>query len=247
MSTSESFKIELPGRSLLGTLHWSDADGDKPLAAALICVSPDDQESEVGLATDLTGALVDAGFAAAVYRAEAALMKTDSDDFSWSAAVDDASAVFRWLALHDRIDMSRLGVIGYGRGAVVASCLSRRSDQIAGLCLVAPCAQCTTGPDGSPDETTGKPETDSLRPIEDAAHFDRPTLVLVAGADLLVPMSDSQSYLSAMENVEHQVEHLIVARASHGFDDASVRRLCIQKVVGFFKHMPALVHAEPNL
>ncbi|MCZ6834895.1 MAG: hypothetical protein O7G85_03905, partial [Planctomycetota bacterium] len=69
----------------------------------------------------------------------------------------------------------------------------------------------------------------------------------VAGADKEVACSDFQSYLQGMENVEHQVRHLILARADHGFTAPPQQKLNIDRVVDFFSSMKALVSAESDL
>jgi len=245
MSDGEHFDIVLSGRKLRGTTYWPARESGKLLPATLICISPDGLASEAGLTESLATALTEAGIAAVVYHAGPSRPTVGGDPTLWSHAVDDAAAVFRWVALHDKVDLGRLSLIGYGRGAVVASCLSRRSDQIAGVCLIAPCATYAAPPNG--DDEAARNGAADLHPIEDAAHFDRPTFVLIAGGDDIIPFTHSQAYLNAMENVEHQVRHLIITRADHGFTDERLRQLCVGQAIAFLKSLPALVHAEPNL
>jgi dienelactone hydrolase len=245
MSDGEHFDIVLSGRKLRGTAYWPSRESGKLLPATLICISPDGLPSEAGLTEALATALTEAGVAAVVYHAGPSRPSVGGDPTLWKHAVDDAAAVFRWVALHDKVDLGHLALIGYGRGAVVASCLSRRSDQIAGVCLIAPSATYAAPPNS--DDEANRNGTAALHPIEDAAHFDRPTLVLIAGGDEIIPFPHSQAYLNAMENVEHQVRHLIVARADHGFADERLRQLCVAQVVDFLRSLPAVVHAEPHL
>jgi dienelactone hydrolase len=247
MPVQENFVIDLPDRTLHGTLFHPQETDEPSFPATLICISPDRPETEIDLVDELVLDLVSQEKAVVTYHARLDGTDATSKDDPWKLIVDDAAAVFRWMALHDRIDLTRLGLIGYGQGAVTASCLARRTDQVAGLCLIAPASDSALDPLGNGAETESRPSSESPHPIKDAAHFDRPTFILMAGADRDVPNSDSESYLQGLEYAEHQVRHLILARADHGFTAPSTRNMSIQCVLDFFNTMPALVTAESDL
>lgn len=248
MTMTETFEIELTGRTLLGTLHRPERTELEPLPALLICATPQAGDADASLVDALVETMVAGGWAVAVYAPHPIGEHESANGSVWIDAVDDASAAFRWLVLHERADLTRLGVVGHGGGAVIASCLARRTDQIAGLGLIAPCSKCRQIAKDFNDAAPPGPGSgfESLLPIEDASHFDRPTLVLIAGADRRVPFAESQAYLTALENAEHQVEHFIIARADHAFTDVSRRTLCLTQLLRFFREIPALSHAEAN-
>ena len=83
-----------------------------------------------------------------------------------------------------------------------------------------------------------------LTPVNDAAYFDRPTLILCAGADKIIPNAESCIFLNAMEATGHDLEHLIIARADHAFTGETARRLCLEKITHFFENAPAVIGAE---
>ncbi|MBT8486257.1 MAG: hypothetical protein KJO43_11795, partial [Phycisphaerae bacterium] len=52
-----------------------------------------------------------------------------------TAIVAEASAVLRWMLVQDDLDPARIGVCGVGAGAIIASVLAGRTDQLRGVCL----------------------------------------------------------------------------------------------------------------
>lgn len=243
MTNPRTFEIELVDRTIIGTMHMPELQVEEPdMPAALICHSPKLSEEESLLVDALVESLVGSGIAVVVYltqRNNDSLIPTEHD------AVDDASAAFRWLALHENIDLHRLFLIGYAQGAVPASCLARRTDQLAGLCLLTPTPVFnTTKSNGNGAKQTLTTEKDPLTPIKDAAYFDRPTLIIFAGSDKVIPFAESCIYLNALEAIDHMVEHLIIARADHAFCDETARRLCLDKITRFFENSPAVMSAE---
>ncbi|MFB3138303.1 MAG: alpha/beta hydrolase family protein, partial [Phycisphaerales bacterium] len=157
-------------------------------------------------------------------------------------SVDAASAVFRWMALRDELNLNRIGVLGYSLGGLIAACLSRRTDQIARLCLLAPMTvdQVTEKQAG---ETTHEPagqllgDLASLTPIEDLVVHDRPTLIMHGAADRIVGPEASLAYRRAVELARHKVEHLLVAQADHLFSGAAARSACLDQLTRFFAPM----------
>lgn len=244
MSRHQTFEIELVDRTIMGTMSMPELQVQQPgIPGTLICHSPKLSEDESQLIDALVESLVGAGIAVVVYltqRNNDSPIPTATQD-----AVDDASAAFRWMALHESIDLSRLYMVGYAQGAVPASCLARRTDQLAGLCLLTP----TPVFDALLSNGNGEKQTQTtvngpLTPIKDAAYFDRPTLILFAASDKVIPFAESCIYLNALEAMDHNVEHLIIARADHAFTGETARRLCLEKITRFFENAPAVIGAE---
>ena len=243
MSRHQTFEIELADRTIMGTMSMPELQAEQPaIPGTLICHSPKVSEDESQFIDALVESLVGAGIAAVVYIARS---KNENQIPTAHDAVDDASAAFRWLALHESIDLHRLYLIGYAQGAVPTSCLARRTDQLAGLCLLTPTpvfdATESNGNGAKQTLTTGN---GPLTPIKDAAYFDRPTLILFAASDKVIPFTESCIYLNALEAMDHKVEHLIIARADHAFTGETARRLCLEKITRFFENAPAVIGAE---
>jgi pimeloyl-ACP methyl ester carboxylesterase len=163
-------------------------------------------------------------------------------------SVDDAAAIFHGLALRKELDLHRIGVLGQGLGGIVVSCLARRTDQIARLCLLAPV---TTGEVLSRLGTESEEELaqrlgapvippgffdglDSLTPAVDLVTHDRPTLIVHGAADRIVPPESSLAYRDAIASAGRQVEHVLVAMGDHVFSNVSARAACLKQLTSFF-------------
>ena len=166
-------------------------------------------------------------------------------------AIDAASAAFRWLALQEKIDLGRIGVLGFSLGAIVAACLAKRTDQIASLCLLAPTtpddvlAHISSNGEGESAPLLGVEQANkhyfadlkNLTPPQDAALHDRPTLILHGAADRAVPAEVSYEYSRAIELADHHVQHTLVALADHFFTEQPGRGVCLNHITRFFQSM----------
>ncbi len=259
MPRSEPFEIKIGGGAVHGTLYLPPGEAEEqPWPAVLICRGIHGQRHVAAdLFGDLAAGLCDAGLAGAVYEPRPIPAEPEvPDDHGVLRHVDDASAVFRWLALRPDLDLHRLGVVGFSLGSVVVSSLARRTDQIASVCLVAP----ITGDDAATriaksDEWaagTGLDEVDAdlleslaaVEPAKDLAFYDRPTLIVNAAVDQFVPVEISGRYLDGIERAGHQLERMVVARADHSFSEPAARAACVDQIVRFFARMPEPVGAR---
>jgi dipeptidyl aminopeptidase/acylaminoacyl peptidase len=163
--------------------------------------------------------------------------------------VDDASAVFRHLLLHDDLDRDRIGLLGWRLGSITAACLAGRTDQINRVGLWSPI---TSGDvlsriaKGHAAEalldvnTVGDPFVESLAkltPAEDLAAYDRPTLLLHAAADRVVPPTCARPFLEAAERAGGHFLHELIARADHELADPDLRAACLARMQRFFAKM----------
>lgn len=250
MANPTTFEIDLKSRLLKGDLHLPEESNQASpqLTAVLLCCPLEPEQDEKALLWVMTETLKKAGFAVVVFQTHPKPGSgPGSDGLSPLDAVDDASAAFRWMALVKGIDMMRLGVVGYSSGAAVAACLARRSDQIAGLCLIAPKIDFSESSNGQAKGNGRESATASgneLLPVEDAAHFDRPTIVLIPAADRKIPPRDATKYIRSLENAKHEVKHLLITRADHTFETESARALVLKQVTGFFSGMPSMVYSD---
>jgi len=242
MSPQESFEIEVGAGVVRGTLRAPERDD--AVAAVLLCGDPPGSALEhEPLLAELAERLVVAGLAAARFSTRegdpAALDRADT-------TVDDASAVLRWLLLHQGIDARRVGLFGCCTGATVAAALAARTDQVIGLCMLAP----VSGADAVSriDKPNGMPallDPDTvpasflsslaqLSPVEDAAKRAQPTLVMRGAADRVVTAANSLRFVNAIERATHPVRHELIAHAGHDLASAEAREVCFARIVGFF-------------
>ena len=251
MDRRRPFAVEISGSAVSGKLHWPDEhDEAVPVAVVLLCNGLLDvnKKTEV-LCARIIESLKESGLAIAEYSARRSDLPAKSNQQqSIAEMIDDASAVLRWLMLRDELDMTRVGVLGYSFGAIIAACLARRTDRIARLCLLAPvsaeavlsAAQRTDGSallaslslDGVAEDFFTDLET--LDPMHSAAVHDRPTLILHGAADEDVPAELSFAYSNAIELADHQAQHTLVAHADHFFEDDPSRAACLAQVSEFF-------------
>lgn len=254
MREVKQFTLDVGGHKVRGTLSRPDTNGDGDrCAAVLICdgmVTPNPYTDE--LLEHLTDALHRVGIATLTFGP----CKQESNNGQATQrlaveAIDAASAVFRWLALHEKIDLQRIGVLGFSLGGIVAACLAKRTDQVSRLCLLSP-----TTPDdvlshiSSDSEGESAPllgveqanehyfaELKNLKPTQDAAFYDRPTLILHGAADRAVPAEISYEYSRAIELADHDVQHTLIALADHFFTEQPGRGVCLNQIARFFESM----------
>ncbi len=253
MPRSEPFEIKIGGGAVHGTLYLPPEEAkEPPWPAVLICPGIHGQRHVAAdLFGDLAAGLCDAGLAGGVYEPRPIPAGPEvPDDHGVRRHVDDASAVFRWLALRPDLDLHRLGVVGFSLGAVVVSSLARRTDQIAGVCLVAPIrgdnAVARIAKSNEWAAGTGLDEVDAdlleslaeVEPSGDLAFYDRPTLIVNGAGDQLVTPEVSRTYLEGIERAGHQFERVVVARADHSFSAPAARSACVDQIVRFFARMP---------
>lgn len=257
MPEHESFEVEVGPRKVHGIV-WQPEEGafEPPWPAVMLCRGiPGQRDYARDLFGELTTALGDAGFVVSQF--ESRPMTDDPAaivDYDAAQHVDEASAVFRMLALRPDLDLHRIGVIGYALGAMIAACLARRSDQIARLCLVAPTTgdELTARVNKSGDAAAGL-DVDQmphqvldtlaeLRPTDDIAAYDRPTLIVHGAIDQVIPPDDSLPYADAIEQAGHEVQRVLVALGDHEFTSPPARLACLDQIIGFFS---ALAVATP--
>lgn len=262
MARREEFAVELNGAPVRASLDLperkerdrekekgKDRDNDReesPFAAVLLCHGlPAINDGTARLYAEITDALVESGVAVATILggsagARGARLAVES--------VDDAAAVFHGLALREELDLNRLGVLGHSLGGIVAASLSKRTDQIERLCLLAPVtaknvmARLAGDAEEEVVARLGGTEVppgyfdglDSLTPTEDAAAHDRPTLIMLGAADRVVDLQGSLDYRDAIVAAGHQVDHMLVAMGDHTFSNHTARAACLDTIARFF-------------
>ncbi|MCP3903804.1 MAG: prolyl oligopeptidase family serine peptidase [Planctomycetes bacterium] len=242
MSLQETFEIEVGAGVVRGTLRAPARE--EAVTAVLLCGDPPGTALEhEPLLAELAERLVDAGLAAARFGAReddpAALDRADT-------LVDDASAVLRWLLLHDGVDARGVGLFGCCVGATIAAGLTARTDQVSGLCMLAP----VSGADavGRIDKTNGLAalldpgavppaylaSLAELAATENTARRPQPTLVMRGAADRIVTAANTQRFVDAVERASHPIQYELIAHGGHEMRSAEARRVCFARIVSFF-------------
>jgi len=247
MPRREEFTVELDSTPVRGRLDLPDEQNCQgPLASVMLCTGLPAVGARTGeLYDQLIDALVAAGLAVATI--------TDGSISSPDAklaveSVDDAAAVFHGLSVRDELDLNRISILAHSVGGITASCLARRTDQIHRICLLAPITahEVASRLNGDTDDALatrlggdGVPSgyfdgIEALRPTEDLAVTDRPTLIMHGAADRVAQPELSLAYRDAVASAGHQVEHVLVGRGDHLFADSAARSACMEKVTQFF-------------
>lgn len=251
MATTESFEIELDGGTVRGTLQRPESASEAPVPGVLLCrgvyVA---SEQAADLLDALAESLCSAGVA--VVRFEHRCADLILDDFHAhcvSHDIEDAAAVLAWMLQATSIDATRIGLLGYSLGAIAAAATARRTPAVWGLCLLsgataAYVAARSGGGNGSTDlvdplqmPSAYAPSLQGIDSPADAAHHDRPTLIVHGAADRIISPAVSFDYLTAIETSGRRVEHVLVARADHAFAALNTRATCLERVCGFFRAM----------
>ncbi|MDY7109056.1 MAG: prolyl oligopeptidase family serine peptidase [Planctomycetota bacterium] len=249
MAEQETFQIAVGKGHVQGTLRRPKAAGEKrPRAVVLICGDPPGAAGGPLMLMDrLAAALVDAGLAVARFGArEGGESKPTAADL-----VDDASAVFRQLLLEDDLDANRIGLFGGRLGAITAACLAGRTDQINRVGLWSPItsgdvlsriAKGNAAAGLLDASAVGEAYIESLaklKPADDLAVHDRPTLLLHGAADRVIPPACARPFLEAADRVGRRLQHELIARADHELTDPDIRSACLARMRRFFTKMKA--------
>ena len=247
MPRHEEFTVELEPTSVRGRLDLPDTRGGQgPLASVMLCPGL----PTVGAETrELYAQLIDALVAAGLAVATITEGSTSSPGAKLAVeSVDDAAAVFHGLSVRDELDLNRISVLAHSVGGITASCLARRTDQIHRICLLAPITahEIASRLNGETDDELATrlggdhvpagyfDGIDGLRPTEDLAATDRPTLIMHGAADRIAQPELSLAYRDAVASAGHQVEHVLVGHGDHLFANSAARGACMEKVTRFF-------------
>ncbi len=250
MTQQETFTIEVAGAILRGTLDRPEPPGEEPAGSVMLCSGVPAQSAETeALFSETAETLVAAGLVVATFSAGSS---TRPGARLAVESVDDASAVFRWLALRDEIDMERIGVLGYSLGAMTAAGLAGRTDRIARLCLLAPVAieevvsrldsekeQEVAGRLGAAEVPVGY--FDGLETVEAADSLlkhEGPMLILHGAADRVIDPDASGAFYRAIEQAGRRPDRLLVALADHAFSGPA-RTGCLDQLAHFFGALSA--------
>jgi pimeloyl-ACP methyl ester carboxylesterase len=248
MPDPEEFEVVVGEVRVQVTLQRPEAaGGTPPFPVVLICGDPPAAASSSStLMNEMRKALVEGGFAVADFEAR----KDGGAPPTAADLVDDASAVFRHLLLHDDLDGDRIGLLGWRLGSVIAACLAGRTDRINRIGLWSPItsgdvlSRIAKGNAASllDAHAAGEPFIESLArltPAEDLAAHDHPTLLLHGAADRVIPPACARPFLEAADRAGRRWQHELIARADHELADPAIRAACLARMRRFFVKMEA--------
>ncbi len=162
--------------------------------------------------------------------------------------VQDALRVTEWVQGQPFVDRSRLALLGFSLGGVVASCVMGQSDAYHALVMLAPSSvtnMCRfsgsheTCEDGRPNigPHTLHPrffeDLQTLRPAQDIARRPVPTLIIHGTGDDTVPPRVSEEYATVIEQAGGRVQRHLIDGADHGFSKPRWRQPLIETTCAF--------------
>lgn len=151
--------------------------------------------------------------------------------------LDDALHMSRWLQAQAFVDRSRMAILGFSLGGLLAACANARRSPFRAMVLLAPTTvenlcRFVRAEDGHGSVAIG-PHTlhprfvDDLRtldPVGDVVRNPRPTLIVQGDADTAVPPHVSRQYVDALKRAQVPLKVEMIEKADHGFSQPPARR-----------------------
>ncbi|MDP6061104.1 MAG: prolyl oligopeptidase family serine peptidase, partial [Pirellulaceae bacterium] len=160
-----------------------------------------------------------------------------------SGELADTLRMTRWVQGWPFADRSRLAILGFSLGGLLASCADARMDAFRAMVLLAPTTvenlnRFARKKDGGGRVLLGPHELHARffedlsehDPVIDVVHRSRPTLVVQGTADTAVEPSVSGCYVETMQRAGVPVTYHLIDGADHAFTKAQVRQELIDTV-----------------
>jgi len=239
----QAFEVDQRGMTLRGTSYLPDRAGRHP--AVLLLHGFAGQRIEAGfMFVQIARALTEAGIAAVAFDFRHC-GESDGrfEQMLVTGKVEDALRMTRWLQGQPFADRSRLGVLGYSLGGLVAACLCGRSNAYRTLTLIAPTTVenmarhagektpgelVTVGPHALHPQFFDDMRT--LDPLTDCMRHPRPTLIVQGTEDKAVPPDISGQYVQTMRQAGITVTMEEVAGADHSFSKPQPRQTLLRAI-----------------
>ena len=162
------------------------------------------------------------------------------DQMLVSGEIDDALHVTRWLCAQPFVDRSRLSLLGFSLGGLVAASANARMGAYNAMVLVAPTTQTNLGryaqQQREDDRVVLGPhvlhpkffdDLAGLDPLSDVVVNPRPTLVVQGTADKAVTPQVTQQFIDAMNHAGVPVTVQMIDGADHSFTQPQMRQQLI--------------------
>lgn len=231
--TQETFATEHNRLTLRGSVYRPAGDGRHPCVVFLHGFTGTRVEAGF-LFVRLARTLAQQGIAVVTFD----FMHSGESDGSFeqmlvTGQLADAIHVFKWAQGRPFIDRSRVGVLGFSLGGLVAACLMRREPQCKTAVLLAPttvnnlCRHATkSSPHGEKGQVVLGPnvlharffeDLRTLDPVGDLTASPRPTLIVQGTGDQAVPPAVSQEYADALHTRGTPATYHTIDGADHIF------------------------------
>jgi dipeptidyl aminopeptidase/acylaminoacyl peptidase len=237
MPRQQAIEVDHHGRTIRGMTYLPAGDHRHP--TVLLLHGFTGQRIEAGfMFVDLSRRLAQRGIAAVTFD----FLGSGESDGSFdqmlpSGELADALHMSRWTAGQRFVDRSRMALLGFSLGGLVAACACGRLDQYKTLVLVAPTTPqnlCRHARDLGPADQPVfgahqlNPrlfeDTMSLDPLADLAKRPRPTLIVQGTADTAVTPAVSGEYVDALRQAGIPPQVAMIDGAGHTFNHPDHRR-----------------------
>lgn len=251
-----AIEVDQQGMTIRGMVYRPDAPGRHPSVLLLHGFTGQRIESTFAF-VQIARSLASRGIAAVTFDFRHSGESDGSfDQMLVSGELADAMRMTEWLQGQPFADRSRLGLLGFSLGGLLAGCAVARSSAFRALALMAPTTpQNLVGnvckrPDNCP---TGKPlpneplivgpfklhdrfveDVLALDPLTDCVKNPRPTLLVQGTGDKAVPPEVSRMFVDRMRSANIDVDHRLLEDADHGFSTPAARTQLIAAVSTFF-------------
>ncbi len=239
----ESFEVGPTGRTIRGTAYRPDGWRRGPAVLMLHGFTGNRLETGYMFVT-LGRALARRGMAAVTFDCRHCGESDGSfEQMLATGLVEDTITMTRWMQTRVYADRSRLAVLGFSLGGLMAACSAPRVDPWRTMVLLAPttvenlCRYAARAESSDP-VTVGPHELhprlfDDLRtldPLGDIVTKPRPTLVVQGAEDKAVPPDVSRQYVDRLEAGRIEVKLEMVPEADHGFSRRAARQQLVRLV-----------------
>jgi len=249
--SQRGIEVQRRGQTIRGTAYLPEGKSRGP--AVLLLHGFTGQRMETGfLYVELGRRLAEAGIAAVTFD----FLNSGESDGSFELMLPgdelaDALHMTKWLTGQAFADRTRLGLLDFSLGGLLAACTSGQTGAYRSLVLVAP-----TSPENLCRHAQKEAETTrfgqrvvigphilhpdffrdtmTLDPQADVVKHPLPTLIVQGTEDKSVPPEVSRPFGEAIRAAGGEVETLLVEGANHGFTHPDWRQRLIDGVVGHF-------------
>jgi dipeptidyl aminopeptidase/acylaminoacyl peptidase len=250
--TQQPWEIDRGGMMLRGTSYIPDGSGRRPTVLLLHGFTGQRMESGF-IFVRLARRLNERGIAAVTFD----FMHSGESDGSFeqmlvSGEIEDAQCVSAWLAVQPFVDRSRMGLVGFSLGGLVAACLCARTDLYQSLALLAPTtvanlcrvARGNTSCDDPAEVVELGPHTlhdrffsdlKVLDPLGDITRRRRATLLVQGSSDTAVSPAVAQEYLDRLSGANMPARAVHIEGADHAFSRPTWRDKLLEAVCDHFE------------
>ena len=245
--TFEIESVNHPGQMIRGSIHLPRGQGRFPTLLMLHGFTG--QRSDSGfMFTQLARSLNEQGIACVNFDFRGSGESDGSfDQMLVTGELDDALRVTQWLSGQLFVNRSRMGLLGFSLGGMLAACTVARVNLYKTLVLLAPTTErnlariAKTRVNEQGRLVVGAYEMHprflddlmTLNCVADVVKNPRPTLLIQGDADQAVPPPISQQFVDAMHQQGQQVDHLLMPGAEHTFNTPEHRRELLAHIHAF--------------